>query len=52
MGPTAAPRSIGAMGRGSLAKVRWKNKRVEKKKARDKAKTVTGGEARAAAKSS
>ena len=47
----AARRSIAAMGRGSLAKVRWKNKRVEKKKARDKAKTVKAGEERSAAKS-
>ena len=39
------------MGRGSLPKVRWRNKRVEKKKARDKAKQVAAGEARAAAKS-
>ena len=39
------------MGRGSLSKVRWRNKRVEKKKARDKAKRTAAGEERAAAKS-
>ena len=38
------------MGRGSLSKVRWRNKRVEKKKAREKAKRLASGEQRAAAK--
>lgn len=36
------------MGRGALAKVRWKNDRIKKKKARDKRKALEAGEARKA----
>jgi hypothetical protein len=39
------------MGTGAASKVRVKNDRVKKKKARDKRKAVQAGEARAAAKS-
>jgi len=34
------------MGRGAVAKIRWKNDRVKKKKARDKRRAAEAGEAR------